>query len=104
MKLDTLTSRSPGSDSIDASDGGNVNVVRLEVGEKTTILIMALSLCMNAICAYAIYNDRLEQRLKQYDLTQFQIQDFAPLKAKVDSHSDALAIMQTQQLLNHKER
>ena len=84
---DSVSMRSPESMHIRGGDSAHQQIV--QIGDKTKnflvvlSVITALSIAVNCICVYQITQDRMETRLKQYDLSTMQNDFVNPLQATV---------------------
>lgn len=96
MNLDTLTNRSPHSDSIDAGNRGNVNVTRVEAGPKLNMMLLALSIMVNGACFWEIFVAERESRLASYETQNVRAEVLGPLKAQSDALEKRVDTLQMQ--------
>jgi hypothetical protein len=85
---DSIANRSPESMHVRGGDSAHQQIVQIGDKTKNVLLLLALvaavSIAINVLCLYQIDQDRMETRLKQYNLSTMQDDFVNPLKATVD--------------------
>jgi hypothetical protein len=96
---DSIANRSPDSLHVRGGDSAHQQIV--QIGDKTKnflavlAAITALSITVNCICIYQITQDRMETRLKQYDLSTMQNDFVNPIQATVNQQQKEIQALDT---------
>jgi hypothetical protein len=69
--------------SVHAGQHAAVATNKIEIGDKTTATILALSVLINVACFWWIFTSERETRLKEYNIDVIKTDDIAPLNAQV---------------------
>lgn len=91
LEPETIANQSPASDHAHARSGSSINQIR--IGERGKGYLLALSIVVNILCGWVIYQHAMEKRLQQYDLDWFKSSDFSQLKGQVEMHDKMLNML-----------